>query len=243
MSTIPTRSPNGLSNAALGSAMAMAATPDPTIAHMFFNDFDDFTAAQWTITNVGVTPTNAVTAEDGGALLTTTTAGASDSSFLQKPAAGFKLQAGKQAFFKARLKPSDATNSELYAGLIITSTTPLAASDGLFFFKASGQTAWRLLSVVGGVTTGVILPANCVAADATYAEVAFAYDGKDLYAFFNSQIGTQTFDPTKMNRDYVAVLRAPSLTTALLNISFGIRNGAAAAKTLTTDYILASFER
>lgn len=243
MATTSTNIPNGVNNAPLGSAMDISAVPDPTVSHLFFDDFDRFAAADWTITNVGVTPTNALTAENGGALLTTTTTGATDSSFLQRTAAAFAFTAGKQSFFKARFKPSDATTSDFYAGVIATSTTPLAAADGVFFFKATGQTGWVLRTINGGTTVDLPLPAACVAANATYCEVAFAYDGKDLYAFFNSVIGTQTFNPATMNRDYVAVLRAPSLTSALLNISFGLRNGAAAAKTLTTDYILASFER
>ena len=243
MATSASRSPNGANNAPLGSALTTAASEDPTVAHMCFDDFNEFISSHWTITNVGTTPTNAVTAENGAALLTTTTTGATDSSFLQKPAAGFKIEAGKQTFFKCRFKPSDATNSAIYVGLIATSTTPLSANDGVYFYKATAQTAFVLRTAIGGVVVDTVLPSSVVAADATYCEVAFAYDGEDLYAYFNSRIGTQTFNPATMNRDYIAVLRAPSLTTALLNVSFGIKNGAAAAKTLTTDYILASSER
>lgn len=243
MPTTATRSPNGFNNAPLGSAMASSAVADPTVSHLFFDDFTEYVAGNWTISNTGVTPTNALTAEDGGVLLNTTTAGASDATFLQKPSASFKLVAGKQAFFKARIKQSDATNSDIYAGMIQTSATPLAANDGLYFFKATGAKTWVLRSSIGGVNTDLSLPASLVAADATYVEVGFRFDGTNVLAYFNSQIGTAAFDPTVNNRSHVAVLTAPSLTAVLLTPSFGIRNGAAAIKTMSVDYVLASFER
>jgi hypothetical protein len=235
--------PNGMNNAAPGSTMVNSAQPDPSGNHTFFDEFDSFATANWTITNVGVTPTNALTSEDGGALLTTTTTGAADASYLQRTVATFKIQAARQAMFKARLKPSDSLNSDIYAGMIALSATPLAAAEALYFFKAAGQRNWVLRSVLTGSVTDLALPAACVAADNTYTEVGFAFDGRDLYAYFNSQIGTQTFNPATMNRDYVAVARNVNLSTALMSPSFGIRNGAAAAKTLTTDYLLVSYER
>lgn len=243
MTTTASRSPNGFNNAPLGSALSSSAVPDPTVSQLYFNDFNMYTAADWTVSNTGVTPTNALAAESGGVLLNTTTAGATDATFLQLVTAGFKLVAGKQAFFKARIKQSDATNSDIYAGMIQTSATPLAANDGLYFFKATGATTWVLRSSVGGVNTDTAIPTSLVAANATYVEVGFRYDGSDLLAYFNSQIGTATFDPTVNNRSFVAKVVAPTLTAVLLAPSFGIRNGAAAIKTMSIDYVLASFER
>jgi hypothetical protein len=224
--------------------MTRSAVMDQSVTHQFFDDFTEYVAAAWTVSNTGVTPTNALTAEDGGVLLNTTTAGATDATFLQKPSASFKFVAGKQAFFKARLKMSDATASDVYAGMIATSATPLAANDGLYFFKATGQTGWILRSSIGGVNTDTALPAALVAANATYLEVGFAFDGSSVFVYFNSPIGTQTFDPATMNRGHVAVFSAAgALTTALVTPSFGVRNGAAAIKTMSVDYVLASFER
>ena len=83
----PSRFSNGLNTSSGNTPLNMMGQLDPTKFHTFFDDFDTFTAANWTITNVGVTPTIAVTAVEGGAILQTNTAGIADSAYLQKTGA------------------------------------------------------------------------------------------------------------------------------------------------------------
>ncbi len=234
--------PNGVSNCDPWQAMSQSGVPDPSFSQLYHNEFNTYTAADWTVSNVGVTPTNALVAEVGGVLLNTTTAGATDSTYLQLTTAGFQLIVGTHHFFKCRLKLSDATNSAAYAGLIMTSATPLSANDGLFFYKATGQKAWILRSIVGGVATDLALPAIAVAANATYQELSFHVDPQgNVEAFFNPTTGAFTQVAVGGTRGRVASFN-PTVTQALLAPSFGILNGAAAAKTLSVDYITVSSE-
>lgn len=242
-SSLATSLPGGVNNCAPWQTMSESGIPDPSFSQLFHEDFNKYTAAEWTVTNVGVTPTNALTAETGGVLLNTTTAGAADATYLQLPVAGFQLLAGKHIFFKARIKQSDATTSDIYAGLIMTSVTPLAANDGLFFFKATGATTWVLRSRIGGASTDLALPASSVAVNATYQELGFHIDNLgNVEAFFNPTTGSPGIPNAGDNRGRDASFQ-PSLTQVMLSPSFGIRNGAAAIKTMSIDYITVSAER
>jgi hypothetical protein len=243
MQSLTTRSPNGLTNAAPWQALGNFGAPDPTWAQLYANDFITYIAADWTITLVGTTPTNALTAADGGALLTTTSTGATDSSFLQLTTASFKLTSGKRTFFKFAGALSDATASTFIAGLQNIDSTPLDATDGIWFLKTAAQTGFVLKSVVGGVITSVALPAPCAAVNGVQFELGFEVDPQgNIFAFFNPSTGANPIASGQF-RGPVASIMAPSLTTALLTPSFGLQNGAAAAKTLTTDYIVAVRER
>lgn len=242
----PVRFPSGVTNAAPWQALAGYGMPDPFFYHTDFQDFDGQTIADWTVTKVGA-GTNVLTAEDGGVLLLTSAAGGSDSVMYQRTAAGFTfvpqtaVVAGKKSFFRIRLKASDSTLSSIHAGLINTGATPLAAADGLFFLKATAAQTFILRSAIGSVNTDLVIPAVApnAFADATWIELAWHYDGKGtVYAFVNPGTGQNV----QGNKGAVAAF-SPTLTTAVLNHSFGITNGAAAAKTLSVDFSMAARER
>lgn len=242
----PVRFLAGVTNAAQYQALAELGMPDPFFYHFDFQDFDAQALADWTVTKVGA-GTNVVTAEDGGVLLLTTAAGATDSVLYQRVAAAFlfvpatALVAGKKTFFRMRVKASDANTSAITGGLINTTTTPLTATDGVQFIKATGATSFILRSSIGGVNTDLAIPtaAPNVFANATYIELAWYFDGKlTVYAFVNPGTG----QGVSGNRGPVASFQ-PTLTTAVLNHSFGITNGAAAAKTLSVDFSMAARER
>lgn len=226
-----TRWPNGINNAAIGSALQNMISPDPARMHMFFSDFDTYVAADWTVTEVGVA-TQALTAGDGGLLLVTNAAADNDSSFQQNSVASFLMESGKRAVFQARFKVSDATQSDFQIGLIVTDTTPMDATDGIYFQKDDGD-AQLDVYVRKDATTGSTSATNVatVVSD-TYLVVGFEYNGKDEVKFF-------------VNNVHVSSLSASStyLPDAALAVSFGVQNGEAVAKTMTLDYILAAKER
>lgn len=242
--SLTTRSPSGATNAAAHQTMGNSGMEDPTWAHQDMNDFDTYAAGDWTVTAVG---TGAVTqtSVDGGAILLSTSAGIADALYLQRPVAGFKLTAGKEAFFKFRGILSDATASVFHCGLIATSATPLAAADGVYIVKATGQTGLALVSKIGGVATSVAFPASLVLANATAFELGIHVDAQgNVEAFFNPTTGLNPIAAQAgAARGYVARLAAPSLTQVLLNPSFGLLNAAAAIKTLTVDYFVAAVNR
>lgn len=230
---------DGVTNVATTTNLGSYLAPDPTRVHAWFDDFDNYVAADWTITETG-TGTRAVGNLDNGILVITNGASDDDANFLQWSGSTnaatvetWKWAASKPMWFKARMKVSDATQSDLVFGLQITDTTPLDVSDGLFFIKSDGSTTLTFRAekndTASTVTTGTL-------ANDTYFTAGFAYlpstlGGPRLDVFFND-------------------VRVGSLTTFTnfpddeeLTISFGIQNGEAVAKILSLDYIAVSKER
>ena len=222
----------GVSNTQTGDPLYKYGMLDLTKWHTFFNDFDTYTVADWTITTVEAgssSATEALADADGGVLLITNDNADDDSDFLQLSAETYKFASNKKLFFKARFKVSDATQSDFVMGLQITDTTPLAVTDGVYFQKDDGDA--NLDFYVTKDSTSTTAAAVSTVVDDTYLEVAFYYDGASEVQYFvgGTKLGT-------------------SVTTNLpddeeLTVSFGVQNGAAAAKTMSVDYILVAKER
>ncbi len=252
----PVRFPGGVTNADRFQTMAQAGVLDPSYYQVYFNDFHSLASSDFVVTDTGLA-TNALTAGAGGLLLTTTTTGATDSSYLQLQAANFVLTpatatvAGKKAFFKIRVALSDATNCNFYAGLLNTTTTPLSPTDGIYFLKASGATTFNINHAASSTVTTQTLPSSVnTMANATYIELGWYFDGKgNIQAFVNPstgyypQSGSGATNVTAANKGAVASFAPAAITSANLNLSFGIQNSTGAARTMTVDYILAAIER
>lgn len=232
MGNTVTRFPGGVTNVGDTDLFADLVKPDPTKFHEFFDDFDNYTAGDWVVTETQAGATQALTAGDGGLLLLTNSAADDDIVALQKTPAAFAFTAGKKAFFKARFKVSDATQSDLVIGLQVVDTTPLDVTDGVYFLKADGSAA---LSVVcrKNATTGSTSAASIatIVAD-TFITVGFYYNGVDkvVYAIDGNVVGSLDGSSAYL----------PDTTCT---ISFAIQNGEAVAKTMTVDYIYAAVER
>lgn len=226
----PTRYPSGVSTARPGANTGNYGLPDPSGWHTYFNDFDTYVAADWTVTETG-DGTQALTDADGGVLLLTDAAADDNSIFMQKVGESFLMEAGKPAVFKARFKVSDATQSDLVIGLQITDTSPLDATDGIYFTKADGSAS---LSAVcrKNATTGSTSLTAATLADDTYVVVGWYYDGKSSVTVFVNDVSVGTLDGT-----------STYLPDTELTVSFGIQNGEAVAKTMSLDYLLAAKKR
>jgi hypothetical protein len=111
-----TRFPNGVTNVGEDSPFADLAMPAPTLFHNYMEDFDYYTAGDWTVTETDAGATQALTDGDGGLLLITNTAADNDLVALQKKGESFRFASGKKLFF-----------------------------DGVFFIKADGSTSVSLL--------------------------------------------------------------------------------------------------
>jgi hypothetical protein len=237
LDNLVTRFPNGVNNAPLGVNDIFNSLKglDPTQYHTFFDDFDFYTAADWTVTEVG-TATQALTDVDGGVLLISNSAGIADSSYQQKVGSSFQPKVGKKIYFETQFAVSDATQSVVVAGLQVTDTTPLDATDGIYFTKADGSTE---VSIVcrRNATTGSVTAVVGNLDDNTYARLAFFYDGDQrlYYAMDKVVLGYLTV-ATSSNG-------APYLPDTILTPSFGIGNGEAVIKTMSMDYIFAAKDR
>lgn len=227
----PVRFPFGVTNVGPTTALASFGMPDPASWHVYFDDFDTYTAADWTVTETGVA-TQALTDIDGGALLVTNAAADDDASFQQKVGESFLLASGKKALFKARFKVSDATQSDIVIGLQITDTTPLDVTDGVYFLKPDGAATLNVICRKDATTGSTSDTAIATLSNDTFVTVAWAYDGKGTITHFINDVATGTLDAS-----------STYLPDTELTVSFGIQNGEAVAKTMTVDYIFAAKER
>ena len=224
-----TRFPNGVTNVGEDSPFADLAMPAPTKFHTYYEDFDYYVAGNWTVTETQAGATQALTDGDGGLLLITNTAADDDLVALQKVGESYRFASGKELFFEARLKVSDATQSDVVIGLQITDATPLDVSDGVFFIKADGSTSVSLL--VEKDNTATTTSSVATMANDTFISLGFYYDGASSIQY-------------SVN----GVVNGTSVTTNLvddedLTVSFALQNGEAVAKTMTVDYIFVAKER
>jgi hypothetical protein len=201
--------------------------------HEYFNDFDSYTAGDWTITTTEAgagDATEAISNATNGVLLITNDAADNDADFFQFAKETWKFVSGKRLFFEVRFKTSDATQSDLVFGLQITDTTPLAVTDGIYFRKDDGDA--NIDFVVVKDSTATTQTAATTLSDDTWTTLTFHYDGSgsDIEIFKDGvSIGASVLTNVPDDEE--------------LTISFGIQNGEAVAKTLSIDYIHVLQER
>lgn len=224
-----TNFPDGVTNVTESATLGSFVNTDPTKAHTWFDDFDSFTAANWTVTETQAGATQGVVDGDGGILALVNSAADDDLNAIQWSKETFKFEAGKRLWFKARFKVSDATQSDLVIGLQITDTTPLAVTDGTYFVKADGSTSLSLVvtkNSTATTTTGV-----ATLADNTYVSVGFVYDGASKIDVYVNDVRVKSSVTTNLCDDED------------LTVSIAVQNGEAAAKTLSVDYVFVAKER
>ncbi len=208
--------------------------PDPTQNHTWFDDFDQYTAADWTITETG-TGTRAVGNLANGILVVTNAAADNDANFLQwsgntsgATVETWRFASGKELWFKTRFKISDATQSDFVIGLQITDTTPLAVTDGVYFRKDDGSTTLSMLVTKNSTSTTTTV---ATLANDTYVSVGYYYNGGNAIDIYVNDVRIGSSVTTNIPDDEE------------MTISFGIQNGEAVAKVLSLDYIFVSQER
>ena len=207
--------------------------PSDQTFYMYHNDFFTYNSGDWTITTTEAGSGNAseaLTSQAGGALLITNDDADNDLDFLQLKGESFKLSSSKKAYFSARFKVSDATQSDFVMGLQITDTTPLATTDGVFFIKDDGDT--NLDFIVEKDSTSTDTTAIHTMEDDTFVTVTWFIDPDASKVFYSVN-----------NAAPVSVVNTNLPDDEELTVSFGIQNGAAAAKTMTIDYVVAAVER
>jgi hypothetical protein len=227
-----TRFPYGVTNVGETNLFADMVQPDPTLFHSYLNDFDTYTAGDWTVTETDSGATQALTAGDGGLLLITNTAADNDLVALQKNPAAWTFTAGKKLFFRCRFKVSDATQSDLVFGLQVVDATPLDVTDGVYFLKADGAATVDVICRKNASTGSTSASAVTSLADDTFVTLGFYYDGAGKVAY-------------EVNGSVLGSLDASSsyLPDTTCTVSFALQNGEAVAKTMTVDYVFVAKER
>ena len=229
----PTRFTSGVGTAKKNTHTGFYGMPDPTKWITYFNDFTEYVSGDWTITTTeagsGAATEALSSTSAGGLLLVTNDDADNDLDFFNLKTEAFKFVAGKKTFFKSRFKVSDATQSDFVMGLQITDTTILAVSDGVYFMKDDGDASLDFHVEKDGSDTTA--SAIATVSDATMLVAGFYYDGKSAIEYYVDDVKLGTSVTTNLPDDEE------------LAVSFGIQNGAAAAKTMTVDYIFVSQER
>lgn len=247
----PTRFPFGVTNVIKASLLGNYPNPNPLTVHEYANDFDDYTAAQWTLTTAGAGAT-AVLAGNGGLVRQTTNGAGTDPQFNLKNPAAFQFNSGMQTWFMWNGEYA-ALTSVLQVGLQAGGTA-FAPTDGVFFTKATGSADVNL--VIRAASTSTTIAAVTTMAIATRTTLGFYFDGRatpTLYVFSSTPVPALVALGQPTWSGGVMVTAAGSLSpvnTSLANlplatnlaIGFGLTEGAAAATTMTTDYILAANE-
>jgi len=224
---------SGVTNVSGDGTLGKLKAPAPHKYHSYFNDFDTYLASDWTITTTEAgtgTATEALADGDGGLLLVTNAAGDNDHDFFQLVKEGYKYEAGKQLAFNIRFKTSDATQTDIVAGLQLTDTTPLDVTDGIFFLKEDGSTSISFIVEKDSTQSTLTLP-NALADD-TFMTLGFVFDPKN-----------QKFHVFQDNVLAGTVVNTNAPDDEELTVSFGVQNGEAVAKTMTIDYVGAMKER
>jgi hypothetical protein len=160
--------------------------PSDQTFYMYHNDFFTYNSGDWTITTTEAGSGNAseaITSQAGGALLLTNDDADNDLDFLQLKGESFKLSTSKKAYFSARFKVSDATQSDFVIGLQITDTTPLATTDGVFFIKDDGDT--NLDFIVEKDSTSTDTTAIHTMEDDTFVTVTWFIDPDASKVFYS----------------------------------------------------------
>jgi len=227
-----TRWPGGFNNVAENNILADMGLPDPTRFITHFEDFINYTAADWTVTAVG-TGTSALTDVNGGVLLTTTSAASGDSRYSQKIGRGFLMATNKRTFFKARVAIDNVLTSTMILGIQNNTTTPkpgASSTDGIFFFKNSANQID--IHARKDNSTGATSVTNIASmVNNTYIELGWYYDAD----------GVLHYSVDGVERGVVNI--ANFFPDAQLSMSFGFETNTTAARSGSIDYIFVAQER
>lgn len=190
-------------------------------------DFLAYTATLYTITEVGAGATITQDPQAGGVLKIVTTALENDGTQYQLKGESFKLLTGKQCYFEAKFKVSEALQCDLLFGLCITDTTLLGGmSDGVYWQKDDGDAYLDFHTIKNTTATNQAQIGSLVAA--TWTRVGFYFDGyKNITPYLNGVEYSTKVISTNIPDDEE------------LTPSFAILTGEAATKTLEMDYVFA----
>lgn len=227
----PQRFSSGVTNVASSHPLGQFLAPAPTKMHVYWNDFDTYTAAEWTVTETNASATEALTDGDGGLILLTNTATEDDILSMQKVGESFLPAAGKKMWFGVRFQCSDVTENDIVFGLVKTDTSPLSHTDGIVFVCHDGDDYVDFVCTRNSTSNTTTALATLV--DATWIELEWYFDGVDkFYYYVNGALtGDMTYTTTTFPSDEV------------LTVTMHLEAGAAGAKTMTIDWIYAAKER
>ena len=213
----PTRFPAGVSTQKVNQTLGMFGQPDPTDPIVDFHDFQQYVAADWTVTNTTTHATIGLTAGAGG--LISLAGGASSvtgdiAAIISNPL-DFNFTSSQQVWFYTGFKVTTAANDQIQLG-ITAANSALTPSDGIYFNKAAG--ASTIDFVVRKSSTSTTQSAVATLVNATFVRLGFYYNGKDAVDVFvnDNKVYSQTVLTNLPTSTALALLLALKLPLLLL---------------------------
>jgi|GEM_PF-1692769 len=215
---------------------------DPSVFHVFFDDFFSADTYTYTANSDGATGTNVYQDAAGGVLSVVTAAADNDYHALSSVAQNWLFAEGKELWFEARFKVAEANTNEStwWFGLTDTLTTggmqanalgPLASYDGALIWKTP-ETAMTVNFETSNASTQNTLSAFATSVTDTWHRAGFYFDGVST---------TSTITPYFHDGSSWTAGTAQNITLAGLeqmHAVFGIKAGpTAGAETLQIDYL------
>lgn len=204
---------------------------DPTSSHSYFNDFNLYTAGDWAVTETQAGATQAIVANGaGGQLALTNSAADNDINAIELVNKTFVLSTSLSFSFAARVKADDIDLSDILVGLVDTMAA-LNPAYGIYVYRDPAAGTLRLsVENNSSKTDSAAVAQN--GADNTFYEVGIEYEAS-----------TGTVSGLVDGVVFASINDLTNFPTAALSPAVGLRNGSAAARTLTVDYVLASQAR
>ena len=252
----PTRFPAGVSTQAVGSTLGQFPLPDPTDISVDFEDFFQYVANDWTVTNttsyqtIGlVTGNGGIISTTGGASSVTGNIGAIQANPLNFNIATNTIVAAapptQQAWFYTAFKATTAINDQLLTG-VAASIAALTPTDGIYFNKAAASTAITFVVRKGSAS---LAATDCKVSDNdfvsnvnnTFIKLGWYYDGRGNIDVFVNDAKVCSVDVGISTGNMVATF--PNATN--MGIGFGCKAAATAPTTadMIVDFMLSAQTR
>lgn len=191
----PSRLNNGLSTLATNHALRDYPLPDilhtsSSVGKQVFSYINDFTDIGTTLNNTitGVGSTFALAAGVGGVALLTP-GGAATVSTVARTVGAFQFVSGNKFWYVTRMQTSGVGAGVITRFGLQVGAGANTTNDSIYFTKVTGAAgAVQLVSTVATVATVLVPSVVATTAAATWIDVGFYYDGKDLQVFANDVV-------------------------------------------------------
>jgi hypothetical protein len=202
--------------------------PNPFLFNGIQDDFVRYSASDWMVTEtqVGI-PTYIILDQRNGVLEVVNSGADDDLVSHQLPGETFQFVSNKRLLFTMQVALNDWVESEWFFGLCPTSVDPFAETDICAFIKPDGVNAIEFQSLDNGV--GELVSNVATPGVGESVTLGFYFDGVDGYLYVD-------------NKTY-KILSTLVVPDEELTLTFALRNGEAAVKSYTTDFIFAYQER
>ncbi len=248
MNNMITRWPNGFTNASPGAAFGDLKTPSPTTYFEYFNDFSEYTAADWVVTETDAGATQALAAGANGRLLLQNTAAAIDIVSLQYAGGTgavrplFEWNATKDLIVAAQLQVDSQALASFAVGLAVADTTPIASAPANAVYLASGANNLPIARVVsGGVTQEAPVFTNIgVTSAQDFGFCIFYCAQTGTWSYFFQNVGSQSGGAAPSATVFTPPVVGP---VALMAPTIAVGNKSAVARSLNIDWIYCAVER